>query len=58
MQTTNGQESPDTVHGRLKEAVHIAGYSWSRAVDEFRWLLDDDRWQRVGAVATARARLA
>lgn len=41
-------ESPDTVHGRLMESVHIAGYSVARAVDEFEWLLDEDRWRRVG----------
>lgn len=42
------QETPNTVHGRLLEAVHIAGYTWKRACDELEWMLEDDRWQRVG----------
>jgi hypothetical protein len=42
------RETPDTVHGRLLEAVHIAGYTWKRACDELDWILDDNRWQAVG----------
>lgn len=41
-------ESPETVHGRLLEAVHLSGYSFTRACDELLWLLDDDRWRQVG----------
>lgn len=41
-------ERPDTVHGRLMEAVHISGYSLERALSELEWLLDDDRWKSVG----------
>lgn len=41
-------ETPDTVHGRLLEAVHIAGYTWKRACDELDWILDDERWKQVG----------
>lgn len=41
-------ETPDTVHGRLLESVHIAGYTWKRACDELDWILDDDRWKAVG----------
>ena len=41
-------ETPETVHGRLLEAVHISGYSFERACSELDWLLQDDRWQKVG----------
>jgi len=42
-------ENADTVHGRLLESVHIAGYTWKRACDELDWMLDDNRWQQVGS---------
>jgi hypothetical protein len=41
-------DTPDTVHGRLMEAVHIGGYSLERAFSEFLWLLKEDRWKKVG----------
>lgn len=41
-------ESPNTVHGRLLEAVHIAGYTFERACGELEYLLDEDRWRFVG----------
>ncbi len=41
-------EKPDTVHGRLLEATHISGYSFERACNELKWLLDDDRWKQCG----------
>lgn len=41
-------ETPDTVHGRLLESAHLSGYSFDRACSELEWLLDDNRWQRVG----------
>lgn len=41
-------ETPDTVHGRLLESVHLSGYSFERACGELEWLLDDDRWKRIG----------
>ena len=41
-------ETPDTVHGRLLEAVHIAGYTWKRACTELDWMLDEGRWMKVG----------
>jgi phage N-6-adenine-methyltransferase len=41
-------ETPNTVHGRLLEAVHISGYTFERAYSELGWLLDDDRWKTVG----------
>jgi hypothetical protein len=41
-------ETPNTVHGRLLESAHIAGYTFKRAWDELRWLLEDERWQQLG----------
>jgi N6-adenosine-specific RNA methylase IME4 len=41
-------ETPDTVHGRLLESVHLSGYTFERACSELDWLLDRDRWKRVG----------
>jgi hypothetical protein len=41
-------EDPTTVHGRLKEAIHISGYTFARACGELEWLIDDNRWQQVG----------
>jgi N6-adenosine-specific RNA methylase IME4 len=41
-------ETPNTVHGRLLESAHIAGYTFKRAWDELKWLLDDERWQQLG----------
>jgi N6-adenosine-specific RNA methylase IME4/Trp operon repressor len=41
-------ETPDTVHGRLLEAVHLSGYTFERAFSELEWLLDEDRWKRIG----------
>src|SRR5262245_24435108 len=40
-------ETPDRVHGRLLESVHLAGYTFGRACDELKWLLRQDRWQSV-----------
>jgi len=45
----NHDEAPNTVHGRLLESVHLSGYSFERACAELEWLLDDDRWKRVGS---------
>jgi len=39
-------ESPEKVYGRLSEAVHISGYSLERACNEFKWLLEDNRWKQ------------
>jgi site-specific DNA-methyltransferase (adenine-specific) len=41
-------EDPRTVHGRLKEAIHISGYTRERACGELEWLLEDNRWQQTG----------
>jgi len=40
-------EKPDTVHGRLLEAAHIAGYTFERVFKELDWLLEDSRWKIV-----------
>jgi len=42
-------ENPNIVYGRLSESVHISGYSLERAMGELEWLLDDNRWKKVGA---------
>ena len=41
-------ETPNTVHGRLLEAVHLSGYSFERACSELEWLLDENRWKELG----------
>jgi N6-adenosine-specific RNA methylase IME4 len=41
-------ETPDTVHGRLLESVHLSGYTFERACAELEWLLDEDRWKHIG----------
>ena len=41
-------EAPNTVHGRLLEAVHISGYTFERACSELEWLLEEHRWKEVG----------
>lgn len=41
-------ENMDTVYGRLKESAHIAGYTLSRMCQEFEFLLDEDRWKKIG----------
>jgi len=42
-------DNPNIVYGKLSEATHISGYSLGRAIGELEWLLDEDRWKRVGA---------
>lgn len=41
-------ETASTTHGRLLEALHIAGYTVERATRELKWLLEDDRWKTCG----------
>src|SRR4249920_3555784 len=36
-------------YGALIEGVHIAGYTLERAWTQLEWLLEDGRWQRLGA---------
>jgi DNA-binding XRE family transcriptional regulator len=41
-------ESPNRIYGRLKEGAHIGGYSFERVLENFRWLLEEKRWQELG----------
>ena len=41
-------ESPDTIHGRLLESVHVTGYTMGRACVALEWLLEGDRWKTIG----------
>ena len=41
-------ESPETIHGRLLESVHVTGYTMGRACVALEWLLEEDRWQTIG----------
>jgi N6-adenosine-specific RNA methylase IME4 len=40
-------ESPDTIHGRMKEGAHLAGYSLQRSIENLRWLLEDSRFEQL-----------
>ncbi len=40
-------ESPDSIHGRMKEGAHIAGYSLSRTMDNLKWLLEDSKFLQL-----------
>jgi N6-adenosine-specific RNA methylase IME4 len=41
-------DHPSEIYGRIKEGVHIAGYSLERAWGGLEKLLADDLWRRVG----------
>lgn len=41
-------ETPDSMYGRLLEAAHVSGYSFKRAHSDLKWLLEEDRWKKVG----------
>jgi len=43
------KESPDTIHGRMKESAHIAGYTFTRAMENMRFLLEDKRYEQLSA---------
>lgn len=36
------------MYGRIKEGVHVAGYSFERACAHLEWLLDEGRWKLGG----------
>ena len=40
-------ETPDTIHGRMKEGAHLAGYSLQRSMENLRWLLEDSRFKEL-----------
>lgn len=42
-------ESPDTIHGRMKEGAHIAGYSLERTMSNMKWLLEESRFEKLTA---------
>jgi N6-adenosine-specific RNA methylase IME4/predicted transcriptional regulator len=42
-------ENENIVYGRLAESVHFSGYTLERAVGELKWLLEEDRWTKVGS---------
>ncbi len=42
-------ESPDTIHGRMKESAHIAGYGLARAFDNLKWLLEEARFKQLSS---------
>jgi hypothetical protein len=35
-------------YGALREGVHIAGFSFERALHKLEWLLEKDRWRQIG----------
>lgn len=41
-------ENPSQIHGRLNEALHVAGYAVERAWSKLEWLLEGERWTEVG----------
>jgi phage N-6-adenine-methyltransferase len=41
-------ETPDVIYGRIKEAAHISGYTFTRASDGIELLLTDGAWRDVG----------
>jgi len=43
------EESPDTIHGRMKEGAHLAGYGLTRAMENLKWLLEDERYKQLSA---------
>jgi N6-adenosine-specific RNA methylase IME4 len=46
--TTNTDASACKAYGSLIEGVHIGGYTIERVFTQLKWLLDEDRWQRLG----------
>ncbi len=41
-------ETPEIVHGRLLESVHLTGYTMERACLGLEWLLEEDKWKSIG----------
>jgi N6-adenosine-specific RNA methylase IME4 len=40
--------APAEVYGGLIEGAHIAGYTMERALGHVKWLLQENRWKKVG----------
>ena len=45
---SQNKAAPAEVFGALREGLHLAGYSFERAVQKLDHLLADDRWQQCG----------
>ena len=45
---SHDKAAPAEVFGALREGLHLAGYSFERAVKKLDDLLADDRWQKCG----------
>lgn len=43
------KESPDTIHGRMKEGAHLAGYGLKRSLENLKWLLEEERYKQLSA---------
>jgi phage N-6-adenine-methyltransferase len=48
MDTTVMLEGPPEVYGRLLEGAYTAGHSFERVCTHLEWLLQQDRWRKVG----------
>ena len=35
-------------YGQLKEGVHLGAHALNRAIGQFKWILDEDRWKQCG----------
>ena len=35
-------------YGQLKEGVHLGSHALNRAIGQFKWILDEDRWKQCG----------
>src|SRR5262249_6345511 len=44
----NDADRPAEMYGRLLEGAHLAGYTFERACTNLEWLLQEDRWRKVG----------
>jgi hypothetical protein len=41
-------EAPEIVYGRMLEAANIAGYAFSRTMEQLEYLLAENRWRGLG----------
>ena len=39
---------PVEIYGRLLEGAYMAGHSFERVCTHLEWLLQEDRWRKVG----------
>lgn len=45
---SEGVQNAFDMYGRIKEGVHVAGYSFERACSHLEWLLGEGRWKLGG----------